>query len=209
MINEIKKMVTGVAIAASMVCGIPNLANADSVEVMAGNESTTLDTKISANVAPRTNLFLRGRTSVDYESDNVNYFGLADLSVNLVDGLDAVAEAQFIPGVEVVPRLGLGYFKKVEDFSVYALATAGLSGENVDAEFFANLRYAPELTDDLELVLNLENVTNVGEQGHNFSVQRLRTGLGVDNYEIGVAADLTEASGEVTSNIGGYAAIKF
>jgi len=209
MINKIKKMVAGVAIAALMVCGTPSVANAGgSVEVMAGDKSTTLDTKVRTNVAPRTNLFLRGRTSVDYQGE-VGYFGLADLSVNLVDGLDAVAEAQFIPGVGVVPRLGLGYFKKVDDFSVYGLATAGLNGENVDAEFVANLRYAPQLTDDFNLVLNLENVTNVGEQGHNFSVQRLRTGLGHDNYEFGVAVDITEAGGEVTPNVGGYAAIKF
>jgi len=209
MINKIKKMVAGVAIAASMMGGMPSVANAGgSVEVMAGDKSTTLDTKVMTKVAPRTNLFLRGRTSVDYQGE-VGYFGLADLSVNLVDGLDAVAEAQFIPGVGVVPRLGLGYFKKVDDFSVYGLATAGLNGENVDAEFVANLRYAPQLTDDLNLVLNLENVTNVGEQGHNFSVQRLRTGLEHDNYEFGLAADLTEAGGEVTPNVGGYAAIKF
>ncbi len=209
MINKIKKLVTGVAIAASMICGTQSVANASgSVEVMAGDKSTTLDTKVMTNVAPRTNLFLRGRTSVDYQG-KVGYFGLADLNVNLVDGLDAVAEAQFIPSVGVIPRLGLGYFKKVDDFSVYSLATAGFNGEDVDAEFLANLRYKPQLTDDLDLVLNLENVTNVGEQGHNFSVQRLRTGLGHNNYEFGVAADLTEAGGEVTPNVGGYAKLSF
>lgn len=207
--NKFKKIVAGVAIAASMVCGVPNMANAgNSAEVMVGNKSTTLDIKVTTDVAPRTNLFLRGRTSVDYQGE-VSYFGLADLSVNLVDGLDAVAEAQFIPDVGVIPRLGLGYFKKAGDFSVYGLVTAGLNGENVDAEILANIRYAPKLTDNLDLVLNLENITNVGEQGHNFSVQRLRTGLGVDNYEVGVAADFTEAGGEVTSNVGVYAAIKF
>ena len=209
MINKIKKLVTGVAIAASMICGTQSVANASgSVEVMAGDKSTTLDTKVMTNVAPRTNLFLRGRTSVDYQG-KVGYFGLADLNVNLVDGLDAVAEAQFIPSVGVIPRLGLGYFKKVDDFSVYSLATAGFNGEDVDAEFLANLRYKPQLTDDLDLVLNLENVTNVGEQGHNFSVQRLRTGLGHNNYEFGVAADLTEAGGEDTPNVGGYAKLSF
>tara|TARA_Y100000310_G_C20656794_1_gene802392 strand:+ start:938 stop:1567 length:630 start_codon:yes stop_codon:yes gene_type:complete len=209
MINKIKKMVAGVAIAASMVCGTPSVANAGgSVEVMAGDKNTTLDTKVMADVAPRTKLFLRGRTSVDYQGE-VSYFGLADLNVNLVDGLDAVAEAQFIPGVGVVPRLGLGYFKKVDDFSVYGLATAGFNGEDVDAEFLVNLIYKPQLTEDLNLVLNLENVTNIGEQGHNFSVQRLRTGLGIDNYEFGVAADLTEAGGEVTPNVGGYAKLSF
>ncbi|MBU0456685.1 MAG: hypothetical protein KKD75_00920 [Nanoarchaeota archaeon] len=209
MINKLKKMVAGVAIATSMVCGASNIANASgSVEVMAGNENTTLDTKINASVAPRTNLFVRGRTSADYQGE-VSYFGLADLSVNLVDGLDAVAEAQFIPGIGVVPRLGLQYFGKFGDFSVYGLATAGLSGENVDAEFLANLKYAPKLTDDLNLVLNLENVTNVGEQGHNFSVQRLRIGLGIDNYKFGVATDLTESDGAVVQNMGGYAKINF
>ena len=139
----------------------------------------------------------------------MDYFGLVDLSLGIINGLDAVAEVQFIPEVGIIPRIGAQYFNEIDQFSVYALATAGLNDGDVDAEFIANLRYVPKITDELSFVLNLENVTNVGEQGHNFSLQKLRAGLGIDKYEIGAAADFLEANGEITSNLGGYALTKF
>ncbi len=206
--QKIKRMVAGVALAASLLGAGSNLARANSAEVMVGNTNTTLDVKVSTEVAPKTNLFVRNRTTIDYENQ-VSNFGLADLSYNLIGGLDAVAEVQMIPEAELIPRLGLGYFNKVADLSCYGLATAGLSGEKVDAEVFASLSYTPKITDDLQLKLSLEDVSNFGQEGHNFSAQRFRAGLGVEQYEAGLAADLTEAAGEISPAVGVYAKINF
>jgi hypothetical protein len=204
--KTIKKMIAGIALAATLATGNAARANG-SVEVMAGHEKATIDLKVGTKLAPRTNVFFRGRTGMDYEN-KVDYFGLADLSINVVGGLDGVVETQFIPSVGVVPRAGAQYFGKFGDASVYGLGTVKL-GEDPDAEFVLNLRYAPKVTEDTSIVLNAENVTNVGGQGHNFSVQRLRAGVGVGKYEAGAAADVNEAAGKVSYNVGGYVKAKF
>ena len=44
---ELKEIVTGLAIATSLVCGSPNHVNAEgTIEVMAADESTILDNKV-------------------------------------------------------------------------------------------------------------------------------------------------------------------
>ena len=206
--QKIKRIVAGVALAASLLGTGSNLARANSAEVMVGNTSTTLDVKVGTKVAPKTSLFVRNRTTVDYENQ-VSNFGLADLSYNLIGGLDAVAEVQMIPGAELIPRVGLGYFNKVDDLNFYGLATAGLSGEKIDAEFFASLSYTPKIPEDLQLKLSLEDISNFGQEGHNFSIQRFRAGLGINQYEAGLATDLTEAAGEINPTVGAYAKINF
>jgi hypothetical protein len=181
-----------------------------SVEAMAGDKTTTIDTKVGAEVAPDTNLFLRQRTTSDYDS-NVSFFGLADLSYNIFDGLSAVAEVQAAPEMGVIPRLGAQYFGQFGDFSAYALATVKAM-ENPDGEFIINLSYNPELTNGVRLLTNIENLTSVGEEGHQFSVQRLRAGLTFqDKYSVGIGADLTEVGneGELDYNVGGFAGLKF
>ncbi|MBT4604121.1 hypothetical protein HOC01_00640 [archaeon] len=205
--DEIKKMIIGVAIAG--LIGYGPVANAGgSAELMAGQKDTTLDVKVASELAPKTNLFIRDTTTVGYDNQ-VDHFGLVDLSYNLVGGLDVVVETQFIPGVGVIPRLGSQYFKEVDDLSVYALATAGLNGKEVDAEVLVNLTYVPKLSENLNLVLNAENVTNLGKDGHNFSTQFLRTGLSNGTYEAGLGLNLAEADGEFSGNLGEYMKANF
>ncbi len=191
---------------------LSNKATAESIETMAGDKSVTVDLKANANLAPRTNLFTRNRVTIDYQN-KVNYFGLADVSVNLVDGLDAVVETQFVPNTGVIPRLGIQYFAQFGDFSVYTLATVGLSA-NPDGEFQQIFAYKPNVADSVNFVLSAENITNIGAQGHTFSLQRLRTGVALGklgNYELGFAADLTELGKEKTPlyNVGGFGKVSF
>src|SRR3989338_2650144 len=160
---------------------LSNKAAAGSIETMAGDKSATIDLKVAANVAPRTNFFTRSRTTIDYENE-VSYFGLTDLSVNLVDGLDVVAEAQFIPGSEIIPRAGMQYFISKGDASLYALASVGLSGKP-DGEFQQILTYKQKVTGEVSLTFSAENITNVAAQGHAFSLQRLRAGVVLGKYE--------------------------
>ena len=208
---EINPKQLGMAAMAATIALSPTAVNAGgSVEAMAGHQSTTIDTKISTEIAPRTNLFLRQMTTADYEG-NVSFFGLANLSYNIVGGLDVVGEVQAAPGMGVIPRLGAQYFGQFGDFAVYALATVKTM-ENPDGEFVVNLGYTPKLSENISLLANLENLTSVGEAGHNFSVQRLRAGITVqEKYQLGLGADLTEVGNEGTldHNLGGFAGITF
>jgi hypothetical protein len=180
-----------------------------SLELMTGNEYSTLDTKITTKVVDDVNLFLRQIITSTPEGE-VSYFGLMDLSYNLVDGLDLVGEVQAAPGMGVVPRAGLQYFKAFGDSALYALATVSTM-EHPDGEFVVNLSYSPELSENVDLLTNIEDLTSVGEDGHNFSVQKLRLGVTLmDRYQIGAAADLLELGneGELSYNLGGFLGLK-
>jgi len=204
------KFLSAGLIAATLMFGAK--AEANDFEILAGDKGVTIDTKITAEVAPRTNVYLRGITYADY-SDNIGYFGLADLTVNIIEGLDAVAEIQFVPEFGAIFRAGVQYYKEIGDFSFYGLGTAGLS-KNPDGEFLVELKYLPEIAENVKLLFSAENVTNFNVDGHNLSSQKLRTGLKLDKYSFGVAADLSElkdVSGEilVDSNIGGFGKVDF
>ncbi|MBT7902225.1 hypothetical protein HN587_00020 [Candidatus Woesearchaeota archaeon] len=205
---KIAAYATGVALVA--LTGLPTTALADgSVELTTGHDYATLDTKVFTEVAPLTNLFMRQITTMDYDG-NTDLFFLADLSVNLVDGLDVVIEGQAIPGVGVIPRAGLQYFGQFDDFSIYSLATVKTM-DHPDGEIVINLGYTPGLTGDVDLLLNLEDLTSVGEDGHNFSVQKLRAGITLyERYMVGAALDLTEIGnqGDLSYNIGGFIGLK-
>ncbi len=197
------------AIAATIALS-PMAANAEgSAEAMVGHQTTTIDTKVSAEVAPRTNMFLRQMTTSDYSGD-VSFFGLADLSYNVVGGLDVVAEVQAAPGMGVIPRVGAQYFGEVGDLTLYVLGTVK-AGEKPDGEFVTIIGYAPKLAEGVDLLTSVEDLTSVGKEGHNFSVQRLRLGVTLaDKYQIGVGADLTEIGDEGTleTSVGGFIGLK-
>lgn len=207
----LKKLAVGAAMIAALVGGTPQSKAAEgSLEVMAGQVATTIDLKVSGQIAPKTGLFLRGITTADYDGD-VSHFGLADVSYNIVDGLDAVAEVQLASGMGVVPRVGAQYFGKFGDVSIYTLATVKAM-ENPDGEFVVNLGYTPKLTEEVRLLTNLENLTSVGAEGHQFSTQKVRTGLTFqEKYQVGAGIDLTELGpkGELTYSAGGFVGLKF
>ncbi|MBW2996846.1 hypothetical protein KY349_00735 [Candidatus Woesearchaeota archaeon] len=201
------KTIIAAIIAATLACGAPKPAKADYAELMAGDKGTTLDMRVGVELAPKLNLFSINRTSVDYDNE-VSYFGIVDLTYNLVDGLDLVMETQAVPGMGVVERAGLQYFTAVGDLSIFAVGTCSLQ-ENPDGEFVLNIGYTPSITEDVKLTFGAEVVTNVGEQGHNFSEQRFRAGLKVDKYEFGAAVDMAEFGNEadLSYNIGGFARV--
>ncbi len=192
--------------AASLLFG--SKAKASDVEIIAGNTGVTLDAKVQLDVAPRVGLYMRNITGVDY-TNAMNYFGLVDATVNIIPGLDVVVETQFVDG-SVVPRAGMQYFVEAGNFSAYVLATAQLAKES-NAEILTELKYSPEVADGLKLVLSIENITNAAGNGHNFSIQRLRTGLQMSKYTFGVGADLLEEGEQKVPsyNIGGFGKVSF
>ncbi|MBI2549505.1 hypothetical protein HYW21_09255 [Candidatus Woesearchaeota archaeon] len=202
--QKAKNIICSTGIVTSLIAGTPYGTNAGSAEVMSTPQHTTVDLKTSSEILPHLDLFARNRTTVDYHNQ-VRYFGLADLSYDLpvgsLVGSALVLETQAAPGMGVVPRLGFEYFKKHGDLTAYVLGTGSLKGET-NAEMLVNAGYRPFLRGDVHLVLNAEGISNVGRQ-HNFSLQRLRAGLGKDPFELGVALDMTETN-KFDYNLGAF-----
>jgi len=192
-----------------MALGVATSAKAESLEAMCGNQSCATDLKVSGTIAPKFGIFARQTMGVDYQNQ-VSSFGLVDLTYNVEGGLDAVAEAQYSPGMGFMPRVGLQYFHSLGDFSVYALATASLK-EPMYGEVLANLRYQPKLTEHLDGVINVEDVTDFSQKGHDFSAQKARVGVALDKkVEAGAAVNMSEIGTSFSDpNYGGYLKVSF
>jgi len=187
--------------------GLVSVARAEpqaQVELSAGQNYSALDASVCGEIAPRIGYSARGTTTINNKTGQVSYFGLADLSLNLVDKLDLVADTQFAPGQTILPRAGLAYSFSRGDFNAYALATTKLTAP-VNGETLLQLSYSPQLTDGLKLDARIENITDFAQE-HQFSIQRLRAGLGMGSWKFGASADLTEtgAEGKFDYNLGGY-----
>ena len=180
-----------------------------SAEVMVGDESAVVDIKASGDLGHRAGIFARNRTRIDYHHQ-VSPFTLVDLTYSLGEGFDAVAEAQMAPGMGIVPRAGAQYFYSFGDGSVYALTTASIL-ERPNLELIAKVRYTPLLAGDWRGGAQLEMVTDLGRDGHEFSTQRARLGISIDGYDFGAALDLVEVGpgATLTYNLGGFVAKNF
>ncbi len=195
----------------SIACfGTINTAHAGvSAELMFGNESSTLDTKYSGQLAPKTMFYARNRTTVDYENV-VDIFFVGDVAYTLVDGLDAVAEVQTAPGMGVVPRIGVEYFTQQNDVLFYTEISGKIS-ENPNAELTLRFTYVPTLGKNISGFGQLETITDVGINGHEWSTERVRLGIGSNGYNFGGAVDLTQVGNSMatTSSYGIFVGKKF
>ncbi|MFH1520176.1 MAG: hypothetical protein ABID61_00880 [Candidatus Micrarchaeota archaeon] len=211
-VRKLAKAVAGAVLVSGLMLA-PKLAHADSIELMAGHNQTTIDLKASAEITKKLGVFMRARPSVDYDG-NISSFGLVDLTINLTDGLDAVGEVQFVGG-KVVPRAGVQHFIKTGDFSAYNLATLGMDSESY-LELLTALKYCPALSQTLKLLAHVENVTDLDKTGHVWSTQRIRLGVLIDGWGFGPAVDLTEtgnspktSDGTLGWNLGGFVSKTF
>ncbi|MBT4935339.1 hypothetical protein HOL21_04250 [Candidatus Woesearchaeota archaeon] len=174
------------------------------VELMAGHESATLDTKLFVPVAPDTTLFTRSRITPDYETGKVGSFHIASLAYDVFKGIEVFGELDAIPGVELDPRAGVQYFTKLGDVSLFGLASVGLK-ETPDGSALLNVRYSPAVSDTVRLVFGAEIPAGFDKSGITFAEPRLRAGVDIDGYHIGFAADLNvTGSGDLTPRYGGF-----
>lgn len=176
-------------------------ARANSVEVMSGQKSSTLDLKVSGKLVEKTELFIRSRTTTDYDN-RTGHFLLADISYNLVSGLDAVVETQ--AAAKVVPRAGVQYSHKIGELNLYGMIN-GTTMDGANAELTLQQSYAPVLSPRIGFFFGLEEVTNVGKE-HKYSLQRARVGVSIDDWQLGAAADAIEIGVNPTLdyNVGGF-----
>ncbi len=207
--NKIKKILLAAVPVAAMLCS-PVYAGAANVkaEVMTGHKAASLDMKVSGEVAPKTSIYVRNTTAVDY-TNNATQFTLAQLSYNLVDKLGLDAGAQ-LAGKGIAPYAGLEYFLKADDFSAMMVALVTIT-DKPTGTFLANMVYAPKLTENVNLFTRLENTNIVGKEGHLVSTEKLRLGLDIKGYILGTAANLTFAGNkpDFSYNIGGFVAKEF
>jgi len=193
----------------------PALGANATAEVVSGadansNVSTTIDTKLSGEIAKRTNFFLRNRTSVR-DDRTVDSFTVIDLSYALGHGFDAVAETQYAPGAELDSRLGIQYFREIgKNFTAYALVTRNFN-ENPNTELTGVLGYSKDINGKWKFVGRIEEVVNIADANYNYDLTRLRLGAGRGKFTIGPATDISEVGSgkKSTYMIGGSIGVKF
>lgn len=77
-------------------------------------------------------------------------------------------------------------------------------GKNTNVEMFSTLGYDVKINPKINGSCHVENVTNIGRNGHNFSLQKVRVGLAKDRYTFGVALDFEEYNNGLKGEIGGF-----
>ena len=206
--QKLNRMISAAALCLALAPSQPASAGTyGSAELMSGHKSTTLDLKVGAELAPRVGLFLRNISTVDYKN-KADYFGFGELTYNVVDGLNALVQAEVSPASGIVPGAGAEYIAQVDNLSVYLAAVGTFANtSSPQVELIAVAGYRSELTAGLKLVLNGETFTLVGLEGHIFSAQRIRAGIGIGQFEAGPALNLTESNDGVSYDLGG--SIKF
>jgi hypothetical protein len=197
-----KTAIGGMAVAAALMCAAPEEAKADvTAEAMVGQDHATLDLKVGGALTEDLGVFTRQTLTIDREG-KVGYFGLGDLQLHVGEGVDLIAEGQFVPGGEFQPRLGIGYFIGAGDLTHYTQATVNPQGD-VYCEIFTATGFKPEIAEGVDLVLELETITDFADE-FIFAKQGLRAGLGIGDVEFGAAADLVETPDTLGYNIGGF-----
>lgn len=181
----------------ALVNAVPVLAANVTVEGISGEDSGTLDTKVSGTIPGNIGYFFRNRASVDYENDNqVDSFSSLDITYPLGRGFDAVAEGQFTNGLPFDPRLGVQYFKDFKNgLTAYALITRDFN-ENPNTELTTVLGYSKDINGQWKLVGRWEEIINIGDETNNYDTTRLRLGIGKSGVVIGPSLDISDIGSE-------------
>ncbi|MBS3152366.1 hypothetical protein J4230_03065 [Candidatus Woesearchaeota archaeon] len=187
-----------------------NKANAveGSAELILGNNSSTLDIKLSEDFTKIFGFFGRNIAKVDHKNQ-VSNFTIVDITMKGYKGLASVAEFQYDQDIGLVPRLGAEYYFERGNFNLFLLATAGI--KEGDIQIVTNLQYTPRIVDKKQIFGNLEAVTGLSKNGHDYSIQKIRLGLKMDSNILGIGLELNEDGneGEISYNLGPFYLRKF
>ena len=190
--NKIKKYIGTALLAGCLALSniYPSNAAKGIVEIINGNKNITTDQKMFVSIDNDTSMLFRNRTTIG-DKNQVSKFSLVDLCYNLGNGVEAVGEMQFIPGLKTEPRLGLQYFNKHKDLSLFLLGVSTLN-QNPEYEVTSVVKYTPKMNDNLRLFTQAEIITNFSDDYHNFDVQRLRFGVDNNGFKYGFGVDITD-----------------
>lgn len=194
------------------------------VEVFAGNAKSTVDImffKFFKNNEGKNSRFLffnRNRASVDYgmtTTTNLPQFGFTEaFSYNhqRLKGFAPVVVAQVL-NRGVYAKAGIQYVSIKKNFTVFSWLVSETNRHPMIDYFFLG-RYTPRLTDKSNLFVQAEliNAMPTQDQGNFSLAQRVRIGLKLREFQVGVGADFTEAGRytyKTTSNIGGFLRYEF
>ena len=196
----------------------PSLAQADepegpvahgAIEVMAGQDSGTLDAKVLVFDGDLT-VLSRNRVTETYQEGSVGSFSVNSVTYGLGEGLAAFGEVDAAPGAGLMPRAGMQHFYAGNGFSVFNLLSIPMDGRDLDVLHIGKVTYLVPLGEDAGLAAAAETLTSVNGEGLGFATQRLRLGAQSGNYQIGAAADLSETSaGDPSANVGVYGSVAF
>ncbi len=180
------------------------------VELMAGHKRTGVDVLwFKKFVAKKDNpwlFFHRLRASVDYH--NKTAFGTTNaLSYNFRSGIGLVAATQFLQA-GFVAKAGIQYFNATGNASVFTWLVAGNNtNHRFSGDWFVLARWSPRLNNTWKGFAQAELLSQA-EEGWNLALtQRVRLGIGTDQWQFGLAADFTETGKSflsASSNLGGF-----
>lgn len=194
------------------------------VEVFAGHKKATVDImffKFIKNREAKSTRFLffnRNRASIDYamtQTSNLPQFGFTEAFSYNHEKLKGFAPVVVVSILNkgVYPKAGMQFAKIRKGYTIFSwLVTETRKEPNID--FFLLARYTPKLTDRLHLFSQIELVNALPSvEKNNFAfIQRLRLGLKVNEFQLGLGLDLTQLGRNdftKTENVGGFLRYEF
>ena len=197
-IQGTKKFIGAAAITTAIVVAGQNNAKAQSAESFTTKNQTSIDVKASGQISDKVGFFTRHIPTYNFET-GTSYFGLVDLTYHLGKGFAGVAEVQAMSGSKPTPRVGAQMYKEKGPVSLYILTTSSIQ-KNPNLELLTNLTYAPKLNEKLKGDFRLETVTDIGEEGHQFTIAKARAGVTKDKLSAGLGLDtFTDKTGSTYS----------
>lgn len=197
--------------------GICTLVNAQiPVEVFGGHQRTTVDVmffKFLKGKQERNSAWLffnRNRASVDYRmtrTTQLPQFGFTEaISYNhgKLKGFAPVYVAQILSW-GVYSKAGIQYAYRSKEFTFFSWFVCETAGDP-DLDYFLLVRYTPKLTAQMNLFSQFESINTLPTLStSNFSfTQRMRLGIQLNSYQLGVGADLNQIGNTTYTNTNNF-----
>ncbi|WP_462251787.1 hypothetical protein [Ekhidna sp.] len=165
-------------------------ARSQSFEFMGGTERIFVDVQWleTFDDERKWSLFSRTRATAE-DRENTNLFTGAYLNYTTTSGFGGTILGR-ISSLGAGSDVGIHFFKATKEWMVYALISTELNAERAYS-WFSIVRFTPELNEKWRLYNSLELFSNFNKNGHVVSVQRIRAGLKNQNYQFGLAINLS------------------
>jgi len=202
--ETIKKIAIGALMVGSILTSAPGELKAEPktpstkgrIELVAGKEKATIDSKLVIPIASGVRAFNRNRVTPEYEG-NTSFFSHLDVGYSAVKGngyeIRPVVAAD-ITSKGVVPRVGFDVSGKLGDFRGYLQASIAAQ-EDTNGFVLAKLSY--DGNKNFGPVANIETANSFTDQNLSarqsgragISIKGLQLGVGVDSYQKGEKQD--------------------